>query len=128
MPELKYAERDAPLVTPIWFSLEEGHTWFTPRWHSEWLQNLRDDHRVSLRIAHRHLPVEAADGDVDGTDDQPRALCVVVIEDSEVRAWRMVVGHEPAHGALAKRATGRLMRKIRHRPKFQSTRRSSAAC
>ncbi|MFP6781771.1 MAG: pyridoxamine 5'-phosphate oxidase family protein, partial [Gammaproteobacteria bacterium] len=65
MPKLQPAERDlflnepgfmmdiatldadgAPLVTPIWFVYEDGKIWFTPRQHSEWLENIRNDPRV----------------------------------------------------------------------------------
>jgi nitroimidazol reductase NimA-like FMN-containing flavoprotein (pyridoxamine 5'-phosphate oxidase superfamily) len=128
----------APLVTPIWFIFEEGRIWFTPRQHSEWLKNIRQDDRVALsideslfpyrkvvvrgrarvefeigeddvwrdryrRIARRYLPVDQADGYVDGTDDQPRALCSVVVADAELRSWRMAVDDEPADGIWAKR-------------------------
>ena len=57
MPKLSLVERDAflsetpgfimdiatldaegaPHLCPIWFLLEEGRIWFTPRQHSEWL-------------------------------------------------------------------------------------------
>ena len=69
MPKLEDAERDsflaergvimhiatvaadgAPLVTPIWFVFEEGRIWFTPRQHSEWLRNLRNDNRAALGL------------------------------------------------------------------------------
>ena len=157
MPKLTAAERDsflresgfmmdiatvdasgAPLATPIWFVHEEGRIWFTPRQHSEWLQNIRHDPRVALcideqfmpyrkvivrgkadvvfevgnddawrdryrRIAQRYLPLDDANGYVDGTDDQPRALCAVILADAEVRSWRMPVGDEPYQGIWAKR-------------------------
>jgi PPOX class probable F420-dependent enzyme len=60
----------------------------------------RDRYR---RIAHRYLPADQADGYVDGTDDQPRALCSVVVADAELRSWRMAVDGEPAEGIWAKR-------------------------
>jgi PPOX class probable F420-dependent enzyme len=157
MPKLTRAERDAflgetgfmmdiatvdaagaPLTTPIWFVHEEGRIWFTPRQHSEWLRNIRNDPRVALcidehdmpyrkvvirgraevvhevgnddawrdryrRIAARYIPQDAADAYVDGTDDQPRALCSVTLADAEVRTWRMPVGDEPYHGIWAQR-------------------------
>ncbi|MBW2726850.1 MAG: pyridoxamine 5'-phosphate oxidase family protein [Deltaproteobacteria bacterium] len=157
MPKLEDAERDgflaerglimhiatvsadgAPLVAPIWFAFEKGRIWFTPRQHSEWLKNLRDDRRVALsidesvlpyrkvvvrgranidyeigqddiwrdlyrRIANRYLPSDAADGYIDGTDDQPRALCSIILADAELRTWRMSVDDEPADGVWAKR-------------------------
>ena len=40
----------APLATPTWFVYEEGRIWFTPRQHSEWLKNIRNDSRVALCI------------------------------------------------------------------------------
>jgi len=157
MPKLEDAERDtflaelgvilhiatvasdgAPLVTPIWFVFEEGRIWFTPRQHSEWLRNIRNDNRVALsidesttpyrkvvvrgcaridyevgydevwrdryrRIANRYLPADGADAYVDGTDDQPRALCSVVLADAELRSWRMPVEGERPEGIWAKR-------------------------
>lgn len=60
----------------------------------------RDRYR---RIAHRYLPADAANAYIDGTDDQPRALCSVVLADAELRSWRMAVGDEPAQGVWAKR-------------------------
>lgn len=157
MPKLEDAERDsflaergvimhiatvaadgAPLVTPIWFVFEEGRIWFTPRQHSEWLRNLRNDNRVALsidesttpyrkvvvrgraridfeigvdevwrdryrRIAHRYLPADGANAYIDGTDDQPRALCSLALADAELRSWRMPVEAERPEGIWAKR-------------------------
>ena len=60
----------------------------------------RDRYR---RIAQRYIPVEDANAYVDGTDDQPRALCSVTLADAEVRSWRMPVGDEPYHGIWARR-------------------------
>jgi len=128
----------APLVTPIWYVHEEGRIWFTPRQHSEWLKNIRNDPRVALcidehlmpyrkvvvrgqaevihevgnddawrdryrRIAARYIPVDDANAYVDGTDDQPRALCAVDLAEAEVRTWRMPVGDESYDGIWAKR-------------------------
>jgi uncharacterized pyridoxamine 5'-phosphate oxidase family protein len=128
----------APLATPIWFVHEEGRIWFTPRQHSEWLKNIRNDPRVALcidehvlpyrkvivrgsaeivhevgnddiwrdryrRIAQRYIPVDDANAYVDGTDDQPRALCSVALIDTEVRTWRMPVGDESYDGIWAHR-------------------------
>lgn len=157
MPKLTQVERDtflaepgfmmdiatvdatgAPLATPIWFVFEEGRIWFTPRQHSEWLKNIRNDPRIALcidehvmpyrkvivrgaadivyevgdddawrdryrRIAGRYIPAADANAYVDGTDDQPRALCAVTLADAEVRTWRMPVGDEPYQGIWAKR-------------------------
>jgi PPOX class probable F420-dependent enzyme len=157
MPKLQVAERDAflaepgfmmdiatleadgaPLVTPIWFVYEQGRIWFTPRQHSQWLKNIRNDPRVALcidetvmpyrkvivrgkakvvhevgnddewrdryrRIAQRYIPLDDANAYVDGTDDQPRALCSLTLDDADVKTWRMPVGDEPYQGIWAKR-------------------------
>ena len=60
----------------------------------------RDRYR---RIATRYIPADDANAYVDGTDDQPRALCSVVLDDAEVRSWRMPLGDEPYQGIWAKR-------------------------
>ncbi len=60
----------------------------------------RDRYR---RIAERYIPVDDANAYVDGTDDQPRALCSVTLADAEVRTWRMPVDDEPYQGIWAKR-------------------------
>jgi hypothetical protein len=60
----------------------------------------RDRYR---RIAHRYIPGDDADAYVDGTDDQPRALCSVLLQGAEVRSWRMPVDDEPYQGIWAKR-------------------------
>ena len=60
----------------------------------------RDRYR---RIAGRYLPDHDASAYVDGTDDQPRALCSVTLAQAEVRTWRMPVGTEPYDGIWAKR-------------------------
>lgn len=60
----------------------------------------RDRYR---RIATRYIPVDDANAYVDGTDDQPRALCSVTLADAQVRSWRMPVGDEPYQGIWAKR-------------------------
>ena len=60
----------------------------------------RDRYR---RIAQRYIPLDDANAYVDGTDDQPRALCSVVLADAEVRSWRMPVDDEPYQGIWAKR-------------------------
>ena len=60
----------------------------------------RDRYR---RIAQRYLPVTDANAYVDGTDDQPRALCVVRLAEAEVRTWRMPVEGEAYDGIWAKR-------------------------
>jgi nitroimidazol reductase NimA-like FMN-containing flavoprotein (pyridoxamine 5'-phosphate oxidase superfamily) len=128
----------APLVTPIWYVHEDKRIWFTPRQHSEWLKNIRNDPRVALcidehvmpyrkvvvrgraevvheignddawrdryrRIAGRYIPVDDANAYVDGTDDQPRALCAVDLAAAEVRTWRMPVEGEAYDGIWAKR-------------------------
>jgi hypothetical protein len=60
----------------------------------------RDRYR---RIAQRYIPVDDANAYVDGTDDQPRALCSVRLDDAEVRSWRMPVGDEAYDGIWARR-------------------------
>ena len=60
----------------------------------------RDRYR---RIAERYIPVDDANAYVDGTDDQPRALCSVTLGRAEVRSWRMPIGDEPYHGIWARR-------------------------
>jgi len=60
----------------------------------------RDRYR---RIAQRYLPVGDANAYVDGTDDQPRALCRVVLVDAEVRSWRMPLEGEAYDGIWARR-------------------------
>lgn len=49
-------EDGSPLVTPIWFLLESGAVWFTPRERSEWFACLRRDPRVALCIDEQLLP------------------------------------------------------------------------
>lgn len=60
----------------------------------------RDRYR---RIAQRYLPVSDANAYVDGTDDQPRALCRVKLAEAEVRSWRMPIEGEAYDGIWAKR-------------------------
>ena len=60
----------------------------------------RDRYR---RIAQRYIPVNDANAYVDGTDDQPRALCSVLLDGAEVRSWRMPLGNEAYDGIWAKR-------------------------
>ncbi|MDE0759235.1 MAG: pyridoxamine 5'-phosphate oxidase family protein, partial [Pseudomonadales bacterium] len=75
MPKLKATERDqflqepgvvmriavvradgSPLVTPIWFILENNAIYFTPREKSEWFNCLRRDPRVALSIDEQVMP------------------------------------------------------------------------
>ncbi|MEM7540758.1 MAG: pyridoxamine 5'-phosphate oxidase family protein [Pseudomonadota bacterium] len=60
----------------------------------------RDRYR---RIAQRYLPADDAQGYVDGTDDQPRALCAVTLDGANVRTWRMPLEDEEYQGIWAKR-------------------------
>lgn len=60
----------------------------------------RDRYR---RIAGRYIPADDANAYVDGTDDQPRALCAVELDAAEVRTWRMPVDGEAYDGIWAKR-------------------------
>jgi nitroimidazol reductase NimA-like FMN-containing flavoprotein (pyridoxamine 5'-phosphate oxidase superfamily) len=56
-------------------------------------------------IAKRYTPEWFADDYVDGTDDQPRALCAVDLDASttSVSTWRMPVKGEDRRGVWAKR-------------------------
>jgi nitroimidazol reductase NimA-like FMN-containing flavoprotein (pyridoxamine 5'-phosphate oxidase superfamily) len=56
-------------------------------------------------IAKRYTPADAADAYVDGTDDQPRPLCAVDLEDRRTRVstWRMPVSGEDPRGVWARR-------------------------
>jgi len=60
----------------------------------------RDRYR---RIAMRYLDDLDANGYVDGTNDQPRALCSIKMEKAQVRSWRMPTDDEPYQGIWAKR-------------------------
>ena len=60
----------------------------------------RDRYR---RITQRYIPHDDAAAYVDGTDDQPRALCSLNLADAEVRTWRMPVEGEAYNGIWAKR-------------------------
>lgn len=55
------------------------------------------------RIAQRYIPRDDANAYVDGTDDQPRALCSVVLAEAQLRSWRMPVADEPYQGIWARR-------------------------
>lgn len=60
---------------------------------------------VYRRIAKRYVADGAADAYVDGTDDQPRALCAVRLTDPSTRVstWRMPVSGEDPRGIWAQR-------------------------
>lgn len=62
----------------------------------------RDRYR---RIARRYTPAEWADRYVDGTDDQPRALCAVHLDaqTTSMTSWRMPVSGEDPTGIWARR-------------------------
>lgn len=62
----------------------------------------RDLYRV---IAKRYTREDWADSYVDGTDDQPRALCAIDLDDPETRlsTWRMPVSGEDPRGVWARR-------------------------
>ena len=60
----------------------------------------RDRYR---RIAQRYLAHGDANAYVDGTDDQPRALCSVGLADCDVKTWRMPLEGESYDGIWAKR-------------------------
>jgi nitroimidazol reductase NimA-like FMN-containing flavoprotein (pyridoxamine 5'-phosphate oxidase superfamily) len=60
---------------------------------------------VYRRIARRYTPAEWADAYVDGTDDQPRALCAVDLgaPTTKVTTWRMPVRGEDPRGVWHRR-------------------------
>ena len=60
---------------------------------------------IYRRIAKRYVADEWADGYVDGTDDQPRALCAIDLTAATTRiaTWRMPVSGEDPRGIWAKR-------------------------
>lgn len=60
---------------------------------------------IYRRIAKRYVPEQSADAYVDGTDDQPRALCAVSLTDATTSlvTWRMPVRGEDGRGVWAKR-------------------------
>jgi hypothetical protein len=60
---------------------------------------------VYRRIAKRYVPDASADAYVDGTDDQPRALCAVAFSSAstKVSTWRMPVAGEDPRGVWAQR-------------------------
>lgn len=62
----------------------------------------RDTYRT---IAKRYITDRSADAYVDGTDDQPRALCAVDLDAATTRfsTWRMPVSGEDPHGVWAQR-------------------------
>ncbi len=57
------------------------------------------------RIAKRYVADASADAYVDGTDDQPRALCAVPLSAATTRiaTWRMPTSGEDPRGVWAKR-------------------------
>lgn len=56
-------------------------------------------------IAQRYVPEAAANGYVDGTDDQPRALCAISLSapTTKIVTWRMPITGEDPRGVWAKR-------------------------
>lgn len=60
---------------------------------------------IYRRIAKRYVTDDSADAYVDGTDDQPRALCAVDLDapTTKVITWRMPVAGEDPRGIWAKR-------------------------
>ena len=83
---------------------------------SKWIERMERDgfvgpaNHVGRReiyrdIAKRYVPDIAADGYVDGTDDQPRALCAVSLSapTTKIVTWRMPVAGEDPRGVWAKR-------------------------
>jgi PPOX class probable F420-dependent enzyme len=60
----------------------------------------RDRYR---RLSIKYVGDEAGNTYVDTTDDQPRALCAVTLDDAEVRSWRMPIDDEAYKGIWASR-------------------------
>lgn len=60
---------------------------------------------IYRRIAKRYVADDAADNYVDGTDDQPRALCAIDLTATTTRVatWRMPIKGEDPRGIWAKR-------------------------
>ena len=86
-PELPYRKVVVRGNTTIDFEVGKDDEW-------------RDRYR---RIAMRYLDNVDANGYVDGTDDQPRALCSIKLRHAEMRSWRMPTEDEPYQGIWAKR-------------------------
>ena len=80
----------SPLVTPLWFILEDDAIYDLGA-DDVW----RDRYR---RIARRYVPADAAEAYIHTTIDQPRALFRVVFARANVRGWRMPLGDEPGDG------------------------------
>ena len=89
---------------------EEAHPWrkvavqghvqvvHPPGEDDQWRQLYRE-------IARRYVPPTAADLYVDGTDDQPRALCAIDLDAATTRVttWRMPVAGEDHRGVWHRR-------------------------
>ena len=69
---------------------------FEVGYDDEWRDLYRD-------IAKRYVDLSDANAYVDGTDDQPRALCSISLTESEVKSWRMPNEDEPYQEIWAKR-------------------------
>lgn len=132
-----------PRVLPLWFVVEGGRLYFTPRSPAVIWRNIVRDARVGIsvdeavrpyrkvtiqgvatvvhppgaddewrdryrRIARRYTPEEWADHYVDGTSDQPRALCAVELGglDTRMTTWRMPVRGENPTGIWHRRYYG----------------------
>lgn len=132
-----------PRVLPLWFIVEDGALWFTPRSPAVIWHNLQRDPRVGIsideeaspyrkvsyqalvevthppgeddewrdryrRIARRYTPAQWADQYVDGTSDQPRALCRIDLAAPTTRrtTWRMPLPGENPTGIWHRRYYG----------------------
>lgn len=133
-------EDGTPRVLPLWFVVEHGRLYFTPREPAIIWRNLLRDPRVGIsideeahpwrkvtmqgivaivhppgeddlwrdlyrRIARRYVSERAADHYVDGTDDQPRALCALDLGAATTRitTWRMPGRDEDVRGVWHRR-------------------------
>lgn len=89
---------------------EEAHPWrkVTVQGHVEVVHQPGHDavwRDLYRRIARRYVPERAADEYVDGTDDQPRALCAVDLDadSTTVLTWRMPYRGEDIRGVWHQR-------------------------
>ena len=89
---------------------EEAHPWrkVTVQGHVEVVHQPGHDavwRDLYRRIARRYVPLRAADEYVDGTDDQPRALCAVDLDadSTTVLTWRMPYRGEDIRGVWHQR-------------------------
>lgn len=69
----------APHVTPVWFVVEDGRVFITPRRESAWLRHLRRDPRVALTIDEEASPYRKV---------SVRGKAVIEYEPGDDERWR----------------------------------------